>query len=107
MKDEHGGVLIIKFVGLKTNMYAIIDESNNEKCTIKGHNAFIQINKFENILFQKKILRHKMRGIKPKNHNLGTYESNKTSLSCFHNNRYILQNGVDTLAYGHKDIVKK
>ena len=48
-----------------------------------------------------------MRGIKSKNHNLGTYESNKTSLSCFHNNRYILKNGVDTLAYGYKDIIKK
>ena len=74
MKDEYGGVLIIKFVGLKSKMYVIIDESNNEKCTIKGHNAFIQFNESENTLFQKKILRHKMRGVKSKNHNLGTYE---------------------------------
>ena len=90
MKDEYGGVLIIKFVGLKSKMYVIIDESNNEKCTIKGHNVFIQSNKSENTLFQKKILRHKMRGVKSKNHNLGTYESNKTSLSCFDDKRYIL-----------------
>ena len=74
MKDEYGGVLIIKFVGLKSKMYVIIDESNNEKCTIKGHNAFIQFNESENTLFQKKILRHKMRGVKSKNHNLGKYE---------------------------------
>ena len=74
MKDEYGGVLIIKFVGLKSKMYVIIDESNNEKCTIKGHNAFIQFNESENTLFQKKILRHKMREVKSKNHNLGTYE---------------------------------
>ena len=90
MKDEYGGVLIIKFVGLKSKMYVIIDESNNEKCTIKGQNVFIQSNKSENTLFQKKILRHKMRGVKSKNHNLGTYESNKTSLSCFDDKRYIL-----------------
>ena len=45
-----------------------------------------------------------MRGIKSKNHNLITYESNKKSLSCFDNKQYILKNGFDTLAYGHKDI---
>ena len=90
MKDEYGRVLIIKFVGLKSKLYAIIDEGNNEKCTIKGHDAFIQFNESENTLFQKKILRHKMRGVKYKYHNLGTYESNKTSLSCFGDKRYIL-----------------
>ena len=45
-----------------------------------------------------------MRGIKPKNRNLGTYEINKISLSCFDDERYILENGINTLAYGHKDI---
>ena len=49
--------------------------------------------------------RHKMKGIKPKNHNLGTYEANKTYVSCFDHKRYILRNGIDTLAYGHKDIL--
>ena len=45
-----------------------------------------------------------MRGIKSKNHSLGTYETNKISLSCFHDKRYILKNGINTLADGHKDI---
>ena len=45
-----------------------------------------------------------MRGIKSKNHTLGTYETNKISLSCFDDKRYILKNGINTLAYGHKDI---
>ena len=44
---------------------------------------FIEFNEFSDTLFQKKILRHKMRGIKSKKHNVGTYETNKTSLSCF------------------------
>ena len=38
--------------------------------------------------------RHTMRGIKPKNHNLDTYEISKLSLSCFDNKRYILKNGL-------------
>ena len=83
MKDEYGGKSILKFVGLKSKMYSILDESSNEKNTNKGHNAFIEFQKFHDTLFQKKILRHIMRGKKSKSHNLGTYKTNKICLSCF------------------------
>ena len=82
-------------------MYSIPDANNNEKSTNKGHNAFIE---FYHTLSMKKFLRHTMRGIKSKNHNLGTYETNKRSLSCFDDKRYILKNWINTLAYEHKDI---
>ena len=104
MKDEYGGKSVLKFVGLKSKMYSILDENNNEKCTNKGHNAFIEFKEFEDTLFQKGTLRNAMRGIKSKNHNLGTYESNKRSLSCFDDKRYILKNGINTLAYRNKDV---
>ena len=45
-----------------------------------------------------------MRRIGSKNHNLGTYETTKRSLSCFDDKRYIPKNGINTLVYGHKDI---
>ena len=45
-----------------------------------------------------------MRGIKSKNHNLGTYKINKISLSCFGDKRYILRNGIKTFAYRRRDI---
>ena len=106
MKDEYGGKLILKFVGLKSKMYSILDESNNEKSTNKGHNAFIEFQEFYDTLFQKKILRHTVRGIKPKYHSLGTYKTNKISLSCFDEKQHILKKGINTLAYGHKDIQK-
>ena len=83
MKVEYGGKSIFKFVSLKSQMYSILNESSNEKSTIKGHNAFIEFQEFYDTLFQKDIIRHKMRGIKSKNHNLGTCETNKISLSCF------------------------
>ena len=105
MKDEYGGKSIVKFVGLKSKMYSILDESNNEKSTNKGHNAFIEFQEFYDTLFKKKILRHTMRRIGSKNHNLGTYETNKRSLSCFDDKRYILKNGINTLAYGHIDSI--
>ena len=42
MKDEYGGKSIVKFVGLKSKMYLIVDESNNEKITSKVRNGFIE-----------------------------------------------------------------
>ena len=100
MKDEYGGKSILKFAGLKSKMYSILDESNNEKITSKDHNGFIEFQEFYDTLFKKKILRHTMRRIGSKNHNLGTYETNKRSLSCFDDKRYILRNGIETFAYG-------
>ena len=52
-------------------MYSTLDENNNEKITGKGHNGFIEFQEFYNP-FKKKILRHTMRKIGSKNHNLGT-----------------------------------
>ena len=51
-----------------------------------------------------KVIRHIMKGIKSFNDRMYTYESNKISLSVFDNKRYILDDGIHTLAYGHKDI---
>ena len=45
-----------------------------------------------------------MRRIGPKNPNVGIYKTNERSLSCFDDKQYILKNGINTLAYGHKDI---
>ena len=100
MKDEYGGKSILKFVGLKSKIYSILGQSNNEKSTSKGHNAFIEFQKFYNTLFKGKILRHTMRRIGSTNHNLDTYETNKRSLSCFDDKRYILKNGINTLVNG-------
>ena len=104
MKDEYGGKSILKFVGLKSKMYSILDESSNEKSTNKGHNAFIEFQEFHDTLFKKKILRQTMRGINSKKYNFGTYKTNKISLSGFDDKGYILRNGIETFAYEHKDI---
>ena len=46
----------------------------------------------------KKIMRHKMKRIQSKLHRTGTYEVCKISLSCFDDKRYILCDGIDSLA---------
>ena len=47
-----------------------------------------------------------MKRIKAKKHKIGTYEIDKISLSCFDDKKYVLDDGVHTLAYFHKDSVK-
>ena len=45
-----------------------------------------------------------MKRIQSNLHEIGTYDINKTSLSCFDDKRYALSDGINTLAYYHKDI---
>ena len=47
----------------------------------------------------------RMRRIGSINHNLGTNETNKRSLSFFSDKLYILKNGINTLAVKHLDSI--
>ena len=105
MKDEYGGIPIYEFIGLKSKMYSICSQ-NNEKSTLKGHNSYISNNGYHNVLQTRKTFRHKMSGIKSKKHKLFTHTSNKKSISCFDDKHYILSDGINTLQYGHKEILK-
>ena len=55
--------LIDEFVGLKSKMYSIKKTDVKETNTAKGVNIAAEFNEFKDILFNKKILRHKMRRI--------------------------------------------
>ena len=57
------------------------------------------------LFYLKKIIRHKMKRIQAKKHKIETYEIDKISLSCFDDKRQVLDDGVHTLAYFHKDSV--
>ena len=48
-----------------------------------------------------------MRRIQGKKHKMGTYEINKISLSCFDDKRFVLDDGIHTLAYFHEDLKRK
>ena len=102
IKDEYGGVIIDKFVGLKSKMFSIkkIDGA------AKGVNIATEFNKFKDFLFNKKVIRHKMKRIQAKKHKIETYKIDEISLSCFDDKRYVLDDGVNTLAYFHKDCKK-
>ena len=106
MKDEYGGTPILEYARAKPKSYTANDVNNYEKSTHKGDSAKFRSSEFKHVLFNKKVFRHIMKKIESKKHKIYTQESNKISLSCFHDKRYVLDDGINTLAYGHKDIPK-
>ena len=51
-------------------------------------------------------MRHTMKRIQSELHKIGTYEICKMFLSCFDDKTYILGDGINSLAYFRKDILK-
>ena len=58
-----------------------------------------EFNEFKDSLFNKKIIRHKMKRNQGKKHKIGICKINKISLSCFDDKRFALDDGIHTLAY--------
>ena len=52
-----------------------------------------------------KKMKNEIEWIQSKKYKLGTYEINKISLPCLDDKRYVLDDGIYTLAYFHKDSV--
>ena len=81
----------------------MLSDDGKESNIAKGINIATEFNEFKDTLFDKKVIRHKMKRIQGKKHKTGTYEINKTSLSCFDDKKFVLDDGIHTLAYFHKD----
>ena len=68
-------------------MYSLVTVNNEKIKKGKGVNKYVVENtrhkEFVDILFNKKIMRHKMKGIQSNLHRIGTYVVCKTCLSCF------------------------
>ena len=104
MKDEFNRIKISEFVGLKSKIYSLISVDNKEINKAKEINKKLTHKEYIDVLFNKKIVRHNMKRIQSKLHEIGTYDIYKISLSCFDDKRYALDDGINTLAYFHKDI---
>ena len=61
IKDEFGGVIVSEFVGLKSKMYSMKKIDGKEYNTAKGVSIATEFKKFKDVLFNKKIMRHKMK----------------------------------------------
>ena len=104
MTYEFAGVIADEFAGLKSKMYSIKKFDGKESNIAKGVHIATEFKESKDVLFNKKIIRHKMKRIQAKKHKTGTNEIDKISLSCFDDKRFALGNGIHALAYFHKVI---
>jgi hypothetical protein len=110
MKFEHGNIIIKSVCALRSKMYSFtFGETNQEQICAKGIPFVVQKNelKFENYkkcLFQNKITKHKFSTIRSYKNKLYTITQNKKGLSNFDDKRYVLDQGIHTLAFGHWQI---
>ena len=108
MKDKLKGKISGEFVGLNSKMYSLVIEGSEEIKKAKDLNRNVVENtrhkEYVDVLFNKYFIRHKMKKIQSKLSRIGTFVVCKIYLSCFDDKRYILNDGINSLAYFHKDV---
>ncbi|KAE9523187.1 hypothetical protein AGLY_016420 [Aphis glycines] len=106
-KDELNGKIMTEFIGLRSKLYShrILDSEKEIKKS-KGVKKNVVENKicfddFKNCLLTKKPKYVIQNLFRTKKHDIFTVEQNKKALSVYDDKRFILNNGIDTLAWGH------
>ena len=109
MKDEAAGKIIKEFVGLRSKLYSFVTDEGEETKTCKGIKkqvveSSIRHEHYKTCLTTGKELLRKQIIIRSYEHEVYTEEVNKVALSALDDKRYILKDGIHTLAWGHYKI---
>ena len=108
-KDEAAGKIIKEFVGLRAKLYSFIMEDGKENKRCKGVKkqvveSSITHEDYKTCLRTGKEQLRKQNIIRSYEHEVYTEEVNKIALSALDDKRYILSDGIHTLAWGHYKI---
>ncbi|XP_053210240.1 uncharacterized protein LOC128394030 [Panonychus citri] len=105
LKDEMNGKNILEFIALKSKVYCLKTDETVKK-TAKGVQKavlkkMITFDDYKTSLDSHNLLYHEMRSLRSFQHNIKSIQSRKLALNPFDDKRYLLENGVDTLPFGH------
>jgi hypothetical protein len=108
-KDELNGAVMEEFIGLRAKLYAFKIFEGNEVKKVKGVKKNVVQKKicfkdFERCLLTKQPAYRKQVLFRTNKHDIYTVEQNKKALSAHDDKRNILENGINTLAWGHNKI---
>ena len=109
MKDEAGGKIIKEFVGLRAKLYSFVMDDGEETKKCKGIKkqvveGSISHEDYKTCLTTGKEQLRKQNILRSYKHEVYTKEVNKIALSALDDKRYILSDGIHTLAWGHYKI---
>src|SRR5207244_6110233 len=105
-KPEYANSNIREFIGLRSKMYSIkLDDENEEKKAKGIVKSVIRKNlkheMYKKILITSGNMYSRMKVIRSQKHRVYTMDQNKISLSAYDDKRYLLEDGINSLAYGH------
>ena len=108
-KDEATGKIIKEFVGLRAKLYSFIKDDGAENKRCKGIKKQVVENTithedYKTCLTTGKEILRKQNILRSYEHEVYTEEVNKIALSAEDDKRYILDDGMHTLAWGHYKI---
>ena len=114
MKDEVKGVAVEEFVGLRPKMHSLKYTKKDqciEKKTANGISRNVTQNvithqDYKDCLFEQKIKMASMKQIRSDRHQVYSIKLNKIGLSPYDDKRYIMGDGMHTLAHGHHTIAQ-
>ena len=116
VKDECGGNQILRFYGLRSKLYSYeVDklrngsgkwEKNVQKKRCKGIRDYvikkhITIDDYDECLFSGNPKFRTMNVIRSRGHDVGSEKVNKRALSSDDDKRFVLEDKINTLAFGH------
>ena len=111
MKDEAGGKIIEEFVGLRSKLYSYKMFEGKEEKKCKGIKKVvvkkqISFEDYKECLLSKQPQMRKMNVIRSHQHEIFSETVNKIALAADDDKRIILDDGISTLAFGNKNLLK-
>ena len=109
-KDEAAGAIVSEYCGLSAKLYSYrVDRK--ETCKAKGIvkktiDNDLRMEHYKRCLFEGEEKMCEMNLIQSSKHQLTIKQCTKVALSCFDDNRYLLEDNITTLPFGHRRIPK-
>ena len=105
MKDDCSGKPPVEFVGLRSKMYSLSEEGGAKmmakgvkRTFVKNH---VRHEQYVHVLRTRTITHSTFLNFRSRCHKIETIRQIKTCLSAYDDKRFILRDGITTLAHGH------
>ena len=106
-KDELGGKVLTEFIGLRPKMYSYVGEESGKRA--KGVKKSVLRKSithydYKKCLLNREVFHRDMPGLRSYHHVIKGETVHKVALAPLDTKRYILDDGISTLAFGYVDI---